>query len=233
VVDARIKDLVRTSIATSLPPSTAAFHQHCLRAARQLKIWIDCLDSNPTIPPMIDLGYENSDVVGKFRIKWTDLPDKPIDSRLDSCGECKSNCTRCNCFKRQLPCTLYCKCNSSMCNNQSSLHVCTSFCQNTSIAYYSTIKSVGCFSKNNLPSDDIDDDTCSIASSVAGDSDSDQVSIMSDPDSIHYQVIMNFIEAKILANYFLLLFSCRATILILIRKILIPLLIHLITVTIP
>ena len=49
------------------------------RAAQQIKIWIDCLDSNPIPPPLLESGYENAAIAGKFKIKWTDLPDKPID----------------------------------------------------------------------------------------------------------------------------------------------------------
>ncbi|CAF3390230.1 unnamed protein product, partial [Rotaria sp. Silwood2] len=94
MADIRIKNRARTNIASSLPPSTAAFKQHCLRAARQVKIWIDCFDSYPIAPPMLNSGYENTDSDSNFKIKWTDLPEKPYDPRLDSCGECKSNCNR-------------------------------------------------------------------------------------------------------------------------------------------
>ncbi|CAF3938297.1 unnamed protein product [Rotaria sp. Silwood1] len=94
MADIRIKNRARTNIASSLPPSTAAFKQHCLRAARQVKIWIDCFDSYPIAPSMLDSGYENTDSDSNYKIKWTDLPEKPYDPRLDSCGECKSNCNR-------------------------------------------------------------------------------------------------------------------------------------------
>ncbi|CAM4781219.1 unnamed protein product [Rotaria magnacalcarata] len=69
MADVRIKDRARTNVASTLPPSTSAFNLHCLRAARQIKIWIDCLDSNPTPLPLLQSGYENADIAGKFKIK--------------------------------------------------------------------------------------------------------------------------------------------------------------------
>ena len=89
-----MKDRTRNNIASSLPPSTAAFHQHCLRAAGQIKIWTDCLDSNPHVPSMVVFGYESSRCDRQFKIKWSNLPDRFVDSRLHSCGDCNSNCTR-------------------------------------------------------------------------------------------------------------------------------------------
>ncbi|CAF1641861.1 unnamed protein product [Rotaria magnacalcarata] len=69
MADVRIKDRARTNVASTLPPKTSAFNLHCLRAARKIKISIDCLDSNPTPPPLLQSGYENADIAGKFKIK--------------------------------------------------------------------------------------------------------------------------------------------------------------------
>ncbi len=114
----RSKDRTWKSIASNLPPSTIAFYQHCLRASRQIKIWLDSLDSHPTPPSMLISGYEKTYNNNKFTIKGTVLSGRPNDFRLDTCGDCKSNCTRCKCFNNNLSCTFYCKCNEVRCSNR-------------------------------------------------------------------------------------------------------------------
>ncbi|CAF0995602.1 unnamed protein product [Rotaria sordida] len=116
----RIKDRSRKNIAASLPPSTMAFRQHCLRCSRQLKIWLDSLESHSIPPAMSHYGYEYSLVINRFKIKWSTLSDQPNDYRLETCGDCQSGCTRCKCFKNNLSCTIFCKCNHEICFNRTS-----------------------------------------------------------------------------------------------------------------
>jgi hypothetical protein len=121
VASVRVKDQSRKNVAASLPPSTMAFHEHCLRCSRQLKIWFDSLDSH-CIPPVMDHnGYEYSPVTNRFKIKWSILNDQPNDYRLQTCGECKVSCTRCKCFKNNLSCTVFCKCDHEICSNRVSI----------------------------------------------------------------------------------------------------------------
>ncbi|CAF1383505.1 unnamed protein product [Rotaria sp. Silwood1] len=169
VAEVRMKDRTRTNIASSLPPSTSSFHQHCLRAARQVKIWLDCLDSNPTTPSMLDSGYKNVDSIDRFKIKWNDLPDQPSDSRLITCGDCKTNCKRCKCWKNNISCTIYCKCNVDSCINQ----------PNT--------QSITSLTSNDFLIDDSSDDARSTDASIQSDRECDDDSFISESESIYNQ----------------------------------------------
>ncbi|CAF1170403.1 unnamed protein product [Rotaria sordida] len=46
------------------------------------------------------------------------LNDHPNDYRLQTCGECKDDCTRCKCYKNNLSCTAFCKCQQDVCCNR-------------------------------------------------------------------------------------------------------------------
>ena len=118
VAAARVKDRSRKNIAASLPPSSMAFREHCLRCSRQLKTWFDSLESNSIAPPMSDSGFEYSSITNRFKIKWTTLSDHPVDPRLQTCGDCKTGCTRCKCYKSNLSCTFFCKCDADICSNR-------------------------------------------------------------------------------------------------------------------
>ncbi|CAF3490847.1 unnamed protein product [Rotaria sordida] len=169
MAEVRMKDRTRTNIASSLPPSTSSFHHHCLRAARQVKIWLDCLDLNPTTPSMLDSGYKNVDGIDRFKIKWNDLPDQPSDFRLITCGDCKSNCRRCKCWKNNISCTIYCKCNVDSCINQPSAQSITSL------------------TSNDFRIDDSSDDERSTDASIQSNRECDDDSFMSESDSIYNQ----------------------------------------------
>lgn len=118
VASLRIKDRFRKKVAASLPPSTMAFHQHCLRCSKQLKIWLASLESNSIPPEMSYSGYEYSASINRFKIKWSELNDRPNDFRLETCGDCKNSCTRCKCYKNNLSCTFFCKCKPDICSNR-------------------------------------------------------------------------------------------------------------------
>ncbi|CAF1472172.1 unnamed protein product [Rotaria sordida] len=169
MAEVRMKDRSRTNIASSLPPSTSSFHQHCLRAARQVKIWIDCLNSNPTTLSMLDSGYKSVDGTDRFKIKWSDFPDQPSDFRLITCGDCKSNCRRCKCWKSNISCTIYCKCNVDSCINQPSAQNITSL------------------TSNDFHIDDSSDDVRSTDTSIQSNRACDDHSFISDSDSIYNQ----------------------------------------------
>lgn len=119
----RVKDRFRKNIAASLPPSTMAFREHCLRCSRQLKIWLYSLESNYIPPTMLHNGYEYSPSINQFKIKWSTLTDEPNDYRLETCGDCKGGCTRCKCYKNYLSCTFFCKCNPDICSNRVRIHL--------------------------------------------------------------------------------------------------------------
>ncbi|CAF4064432.1 unnamed protein product [Rotaria sp. Silwood2] len=119
----RIKDRSRKNIAASLPPSTMAFREHCLRCSRQLKIWLSSIESHSIPPAMSNNGYEYSYVIDRFKIKWSTLGDQSNDYRLATCGDCKGGCTRCKCYKNNLSCTFYCKCDHNICSNRHTYNV--------------------------------------------------------------------------------------------------------------
>ncbi|CAF4125635.1 unnamed protein product, partial [Rotaria sordida] len=115
-----VKDRNRKSISGSLPPSTMAFHEHCLRSSRRVKIWFDALEPFPITPALFGNGYDYSSTTNKFKIKWSALNDHPNEYRLQTCGECKGGCTRCNCYKNNLSCTVFCRCHQDLCCNRTS-----------------------------------------------------------------------------------------------------------------
>ncbi|CAF3953138.1 unnamed protein product, partial [Rotaria sp. Silwood1] len=180
MAEVRMKDRTRTNIASSLPPSTSSFHQHCLRAARQVKIWLDCLDSNPTTPSMLDSGYKNVDSIDRFKIKWNDLPDQPSDSRLITCGDCKTNCKRCKCWKNNISCTIYCKCNVDSCINQPNTQVRIKI--NLYIHIFFFLKSITSLTSNDFLIDDSSDDARSTDASIQSDRECDDDSFISESE---------------------------------------------------
>ncbi|CAF1325103.1 unnamed protein product [Rotaria sordida] len=113
-----VKDRNRKSISGSLPSSTMAFHEHCLRSSRRVKIWFDALEPFPITPALFRNGYDHSSTANKFKIKWSALNDHPNDYRLQTCGECKGGCTGCKCYKNNLSCTVFCKCHQDVCGNR-------------------------------------------------------------------------------------------------------------------
>ncbi|CAF3810316.1 unnamed protein product, partial [Rotaria magnacalcarata] len=113
-----VKDRNRKNISGSLPPSTIAFQEHCLRSSRQIKIWLDALEPFLIAPAMFRNGYDYSNTQDKMKIKWSTLNAQLTDYRLETCGECKGSCTRCKCYKNNLSCTVFCKCNQDMCYNR-------------------------------------------------------------------------------------------------------------------
>ncbi|CAF1335649.1 unnamed protein product [Rotaria sordida] len=115
-----VKDRNRKSISGRLPPSTMAFHEHCLRSSRRVKIWFDALEPFPITPALFGNGYDYSSTTNKFKIKWSALNDHPNEYRLQTCGECKGGCTRCNCYKNNLSCTVFCRCHQDLCCNRTS-----------------------------------------------------------------------------------------------------------------
>ncbi|CAF3305789.1 unnamed protein product [Rotaria sp. Silwood2] len=164
-----MKDRTRVSFASNLPPSRSAFKQHCLRAARQIKIWMDCLDPNPIAPPLIYSGYEQADINGEWKIKWTDNPERPLDTQLETCGNCKTTCNRCRCWKNNVACTFYCKCDVNACINQPSPEI------NNFISLTST----------DLAMHSTSDDFYSTDESVLSDTDHDSISSMSESSHIY------------------------------------------------
>ncbi|CAF3933472.1 unnamed protein product [Rotaria sp. Silwood2] len=164
-----MKDRIRANISSSLPPSTAAFIQHCLRTARQVKIWVDCLDPNPTAPSALNSGYEIDNITGKLKVKWTNLAERSLDSRLDSCGNCKSNCSRCKCRKNNIVCTFYCKCDANVCSNRSNVETFTSF------------------TPNSLSASPADDDSYSTDGSLIRDTEYDSTSFISESSDVYNQ----------------------------------------------
>ncbi|CAF1624401.1 unnamed protein product, partial [Adineta ricciae] len=88
------------------------------RSRKNVSIWHDALEPNSLPPSMEHMGYEYSLDTNRFRIKWSILSEYPDDHRLETCGQCKGNCTRCKCYKNGLPCTFFCKCNQETCSNQ-------------------------------------------------------------------------------------------------------------------
>ncbi|CAF3347405.1 unnamed protein product [Rotaria sp. Silwood2] len=117
-----LKDKNRKNIVINLPPSTAAFYQHCLRCSRQLNIWFNSLESYYYAPELVHNGYEYSSVNNQVKIKWSSLAEHPTDYRLETCGECTTECTRCKCFKYSICCTIFCKCSQDTCSNRVTIH---------------------------------------------------------------------------------------------------------------
>ncbi|CAF3609298.1 unnamed protein product, partial [Rotaria socialis] len=85
---------------------------------RQIKLWLDALEPFLIAPAMFRNGYGYSNTQDKMKIKWSTLNDQLTDYRFETCGECKGSCTRCNCYKNNLSCTVFCKCNQDMCYNR-------------------------------------------------------------------------------------------------------------------
>ena len=123
VATRQFKERGRKSIVTNLPPSSNAFYHHCLRATRQIIIWLSSFEQYMSPPPMEISGYRASDRPDRFEIQWTSLSNVPDDPRLVTCGQCSSGCVRCRCGLNQLSCTFYCQCKADACTNQSRLDV--------------------------------------------------------------------------------------------------------------
>jgi hypothetical protein len=123
VATVHFKERGRKSIVANLPPSSEAFHYHCLRASRQIVIWLASCEQNMNPPAMEISGYQSTDVAHRFKIRWTSLSDFSDDLRLDTCGQCSSGCSRCKCGINKISCTFYCKCKADACMNQSKIQV--------------------------------------------------------------------------------------------------------------
>lgn len=132
------KESGRKSIVTNLPPSSNAFYYHCLRASRQIVIWLSSFDQYMNPPAMALSGYQPTEVTNRFKIQWSSLPAFSDDPRLVTCGQCSSGCTRCKCGTNKLSCTIYCQCKPDCCTNQPLIHVCpvTNFCVTSFILFY-------------------------------------------------------------------------------------------------
>lgn len=124
VANSFFKDRGRKSIVANLPPSSTAFHYHCLRAFRQIFTWISSFDQFMKLPPIESCGYQRVTTTNQLKIQWTSLPNFPDDLRLVTCGECSSGCFRCKCGMNKLACTFFCRCKSDVCRNRSTIHVC-------------------------------------------------------------------------------------------------------------
>ena len=118
----------RKNIATNLPPSSTAFYYHCLRASRQVVIWLASLEQHMNPPAMAISGYRPTEVPDRFKIQWTSLSDFSDDIHLVTCGQCSSGCSRCKCGMNKLSCTFYCQCKVDTCTNQSNIHVSSILC---------------------------------------------------------------------------------------------------------
>ena len=118
------KECERKSISANLPPSSTAFYYHCLRASRQIVIWLSSFEQYMNPPTMELSGYHPTEVPDRFKIKGTSLPVLSEDKRLKTCGGCKSGCLRCTCGLNKVPCSFhYCKCMPNCCQNKSRTHV--------------------------------------------------------------------------------------------------------------
>jgi hypothetical protein len=121
------KERGRKSIITNLPPSSTAFYCHCLRASRQVVIWLSSFEQYMNPPAMASSVYYPTDVPNQFKIQWTSLPASPSpdNALLVTCGECLSGCSRCKCATNKLSCTPYRKCKRDFCMHRSisSIHV--------------------------------------------------------------------------------------------------------------
>jgi hypothetical protein len=117
------KERGRKSIAANLPPSSMAFYHHCLRASRQIVIWLSSFEQYMNPPAMTISGYKPTEVPNRLAIEWTSLPAFSDDLRLATCGQCSSGCSRCKCGVNKLSCTFYCQCKAGTCMNQSNIHV--------------------------------------------------------------------------------------------------------------
>ena len=120
------KERGRKSIVANLPPSSMAFYYHCLRASRQIVIWLSSFEQYMNPPAMTKSGYKPTEVPNRLAIEWTSLPAVSDDLRLVTCGQCSSGCTRCKCGLNKLSCTFYCQCKGDACTNRSNIHVCYS-----------------------------------------------------------------------------------------------------------
>ena len=121
------KERGRQSIVANLPPSSNAFYHHCLRASRQIVIWLSSLEQYMNPPSMALSGYQPTDAPLRFKIQWTSIPSFSDDPRLVTCGQCTSGCVRCKCGRNNLSCTIFCQCKADSCTNHSSIQV-ISFC---------------------------------------------------------------------------------------------------------
>ncbi len=117
------KERGRKSIVTNLPPSSTAFYYHCLRASRQVVIWLSSFEQYMDPPAMASSGYYTTETPDRFKIQWTSLPDSPDDALLVTCGDCVSGCLRCKCATSKLSCTPLCKCERLSCKNRSSSNI--------------------------------------------------------------------------------------------------------------
>lgn len=136
VANSFFKDRGRKSIVTNLPPSSNAFHYHCLRAFRQIFTWLSSFDQFMKLPSMESCGYQREATNNQLRIHWTSLPNFPDDLRLVTCGECSTGCCRCKCAMNKLACTFFCRCKSDACRNRSTIHVCSFYYSRVSILIY-------------------------------------------------------------------------------------------------
>lgn len=118
------KERGRKTIVEKLPPSSTAFYYHCLRASRQIVIWLSSLQSYMNSPAMASSGYQPTEVSDRFKIRWSSLPDFSDDPRLVTCGQCSTGCSRCKCGTSKLSCTIFCQCKDDVCKNRSSVQVC-------------------------------------------------------------------------------------------------------------
>jgi hypothetical protein len=83
-------------ISAKLPPSSNAFHQHCLRSWRQTYTWRSTFEQFDIIHrySIKDYGYKLTDD-GEPVLQWLSILSMPDDVSLVKCGQCKSGCRRC------------------------------------------------------------------------------------------------------------------------------------------
>ena len=100
----------------NLPPTSDALGQHVLHAHYQASVWKQAINTEPTLPTLLESGWNQVD--GKLIPTLMTIPAKPTtSSELVECS-CSTQCSRGNCSCRLLQtcCTLACKCKGDCLN---------------------------------------------------------------------------------------------------------------------
>jgi len=104
----------------TLPPTTAAFHAHCLQAHYQTAVWMSAGQPSPPDLDPLQYGWEKN---GQSLSQVHSIPEQSVAPNevlnIVSC-HCKSDChtALCSCNKVTITCTQFCNCNGgSSCRN--------------------------------------------------------------------------------------------------------------------
>jgi len=97
-----------------LPPTKAAFDEHCKRAGLQTHVWLNSLEAQPLLLDPKNWGWVLDEISSTYSPLWTPLPMlSEVSIHFTKCG-CVKGCQKnCGCKKKRVNCSSLCKCKNN------------------------------------------------------------------------------------------------------------------------